>query len=462
MDQQIIFDQTLIKKYDISGPRYTSYPTARQFVETFTEDEYIQHAKASNGSHAAPLSIYIHIPFCDTVCFYCACNKIATKDRSKGQPYLDRLFKEIEMQSQLFDRDRSVKQLHWGGGTPTFISHEEIQKLMEKTRQHFNFASDDEGEFSIEVDPREATHDTIALLRKVGFNRLSMGVQDFDPIVQKAVNRIQPKQQTFDVYSAAREQGFKSISMDLIYGLPFQNAKSFENTLNQTIEISPDRISLFNYAHLPHIFKPQRRINQNELPSTDEKLIILKQSIQQLTEAGYQLIGMDHFAKANDEMVKARNEGKLHRNFQGYSTHADCDMVSMGVTSISQINNIYSQNQHDLEKYYHGVDEGHLPVQKGVILNQDDLLRRDVIHSLMCHFQLPYTEIENKYGIQFVDYFQAELAAMTDMQHDELVTIEQDHIQVMPKGQLLIRNIAMMFDQYLKQAYDQNAYSKAI
>ena len=337
----IEFDKALIERYDKAGPRYTSYPTAVQFHENFTAQDYQQEAACTNKLHrekeSRPLSLYFHIPFCSKVCFFCGCNKVVTKFRDRAAPYLERLHREIALHASLYDDDRSVDQLHWGGGTPTFISHEEMQALMAETRRHFALHDDDSGEYSIEIDPREIDGETLSVLRKLGFNRISLGVQDFDPKVQKAVNRIQPEAQTMAAINGARDLGYKSISVDLIYGLPFQSVSSFNTTLDRIIELSPDRLSVFNYAHLPEMFKPQRRINEEDLPSPQEKLEILHQAINKLTKAGYVYIGMDHFAKPDDELAVAQREGKLYRNFQGYSTHAECDLIAMGITAIGKV-----------------------------------------------------------------------------------------------------------------------------
>lgn len=460
MQQELSFNEELIKRYDKSGPRYTSYPTAVQFSEAFGEKEYRQQVEQSNAS-TNPLSLYFHIPFCDTVCYYCGCNKVVTKDRSKAAPYLDRVYKEMAMQSQIFDNRRVVDQLHWGGGTPTFISHNEMRELMDNTRRYFNLHDDDEGEYSIEIDPREVKVDTIKLLRELGFNRMSLGVQDFEPAVQKAVNRIQSEQETLAVINAARNEGFKSISVDLIYGLPHQTPDTFANTLDKIIDIAPQRLSVFNYAHLPDMFKPQRRINADELPSPQDKLIILNQSIQQLTEAGYVYIGMDHFARPDDELAVAQREGTLYRNFQGYSTHADCDLIGLGITSIGQVADCYAQNVKTLDEYVSRVDQQQLAVYRGIQLSPDDVLRRDVITRLICHFQLNYHSIECEYGIQFKDYFSESLQALKPMQEDGLLKLSEQGIEVMPVGKLMIRNICMQFDTYLKSDQKQR-FSKLI
>jgi len=459
--QTIEFDIELIKRYDVSGPRYTSYPTAVQFTEQFGEADYRQQAENANNQKGKPLSLYFHIPFCDTVCFYCACNKIATKDRSKGAPYLERVYKDIAMQGALFDNSHKVDQLHWGGGTPTFISHDEMTQLMDKTREHFNLHDDDTGEYSIEVDPREADAGTIKVLRKLGFNRLSMGVQDFEPDVQKAVNRIQPESITLATLEAARSEGFKSISLDLIYGLPFQTADTFSRTVQRAIEFGTDRMSIFNYAHLPDMFKPQRRINVDELPNPSEKLMILENTIQQLTEAGYVYIGMDHFAKPDDELAIAQREGTLYRNFQGYSTHSECDLIGLGVTSIGMVGDSYSQNVKTLDDYYACIDDGRFPILRGLKLDADDLLRREVITQLICHFSLDKRAIEKQYQLAFDEYFKAELEQLAPMQADGLLVLSDNGIEVQPVGRLLIRNICMVFDKYLRDKKEQR-FSKVI
>ena len=459
-EQQIVFDVDLIRRYDKSGPRYTSYPTAVQFHEGFAEAQYREWAQRSNAQ-GNPLSLYFHIPFCDTVCFYCGCNKVVTKDRSKAAPYLSYMHKEIALQGSLFDRSRTVDQLHWGGGTPTFISHDEMRELMRVTGEHFTLRDDDSGEYSIEIDPREVKVDTIALLRELGFNRMSLGVQDFEPGVQKAVNRHQSEEQTMNALAAARREGFKSISLDLIYGLPLQTVESFERTLDKILDISPDRLSVFNYAHLPELFKPQRRIDADELPSPAEKLNILQSTINRLTTAGYVYIGMDHFAKPDDELAVAQRSGTLYRNFQGYSTHADCDLVGMGNTSIGQVGSSYSQNVKDLESYYARLEAGSIPVFRGVELNADDRLRREVITQLICHFTLDKGRVSDAFGIDFDSYFARELEDLTAMQGDGLLRLSDTCIDVEPAGKLLIRNICMVFDRYLREKANQR-FSKVI
>ncbi len=460
-DQQTIFDLDLIKRYDRSGPRYTSYPTALEFDPAFDEAAYRANCEASNASKR-PLSLYFHIPFCDTVCFYCGCNKIATKDRSLAQPYLDRMYKELAMQSALFDDDRKVEQLHWGGGTPTFISHDQMVELMAETRKNFQLADDDTGEYSIEIDPREATPETIALLREIGFNRMSLGVQDFDARVQKAVNRVQSEERTWEVLQAARDNGFRSISVDLIYGLPFQNVEEFSRTLDKVIEAAPDRLSVFNYAHLPSRFTPQRRINESELPPPQVKLDILQTTIEKLTDAGWLYIGMDHFARPDDELALAQRDGTLYRNFQGYSTHAHCDLLGIGVTSIGMVNDTYGQNRRELDEYHNDIDAGRLAVFRGIALNRDDLIRRDVITRLICHFRLNFADVAQRWDIDFHDYFGSSLAELDDMQRDELLDIDAQGIRVLAKGRLLIRNVCMAFDAYMAAKQGKGSFSKVI
>ncbi len=459
LDQTIQFDLDLINRYDKAGPRYTSYPTALELHEGFSAQDYRQQIEISNH-RGGPLSLYFHIPFCDTVCFYCACNKIITNNRKHAVPYLENLQQEIAMQGALFDNKRAVDQLHWGGGTPTFLNFEQMQQLMQTTRRHFNLKEDDSGEYSIEVDPRETNDQTISQLRQLGFNRISLGVQDFDPAVQKAVNRIQSEQQTFAVLEAARKEGFRSTSVDLIYGLPLQTVDSYHKTLDKILAVEPERFSVFNYAHLPKLFKTQRQIDEAQMPSPEEKLAILQMVIQRLTEAGYVYIGMDHFAKPDDELAVAQREGKLYRNFQGYSTHSECDLVGLGITSIGRVGDAYMQNYKDLENYASNIQQEQLPIFKGFVLNEDDKLRRAVITQLICHFDLNFADIETQFAISFKDYFAEPLEQLAIMQQDGLLELTEQGIQVTPAGRLLIRNICMVFDYYLAQKQQQ--FSKVI
>ncbi len=460
MEQKIQFDEALIKRYNQSGPRYTSYPTAVQFAENFGVNDYKAAAQRSNNSDRG-LSLYFHIPFCDTVCFFCACNKVWTRDRSKTTPYLERLFKEIEMQSALYDPSRKVEQLHLGGGTPTFINNDEMKQLMEKTRQHFNLYDDDSGEYSIEIDPREASRESVKLLRDLGFNRMSLGVQDFDPKVQKAVNRIQSQAETFEVLEGARESGFLSVNIDLIYGLPFQTEKGFIQTVDKVLEAEPDRFSIFNYAHMPSMFPTQKKMKEADMPSSDEKLAILHATTERLLEAGYVYIGMDHFAKPDDELAVAQRNETLYRNFQGYSTHAECDLIGMGATSISLVNNTYAQNQKGIDDYYKAIDAGDLAVFRGVELTEDDELRRDIITRLISHFHINFAAVEQQWNIQFNEYFAKELPKLAPMVKDGLMTLNDEDLYITAKGRLLIRNICMVFDAYLTPG-SENRFSKVI
>jgi len=459
---RIEFQPELIRRYDTAGPRYTSYPTANLFHEEFDETDYRDAAARSNqGPDPKPLSLYFHIPFCDTVCFYCACNKIVTKRRERAVPYLEHLFREIAMQGELYDRSRPVDQLHWGGGTPTFLDNAQMRALMQATAEHFTLRADDSGEYSIEIDPREIDPDGVHFLREIGFNRLSMGVQDFDPRVQQAVNRVQSEEITFAAINAAREAGYKSVSVDLIYGLPYQSVASFRATLDKLMQAAPDRLSVFNYAHLPQLFMPQRRINAEDLPSAAEKLEILQAIIAYLTEHGYVYVGMDHFARPDDELVIAQQNGQLYRNFQGYSTHADCDMVAMGVTGISMVDDVYSQNVKDEEGYYHLIDAGHLPVLRGLRLSRDDMIRRELITQLICNFRLDMPAFGAAHGIDFAAYFADELAGLETMRDDGLLDLDAAAITVKPAGRLLIRNICMVFDAHLRKQKEQR-FSRVI
>ena len=458
----LVFDPQIIRRFDINGPRYTSYPTADRFADKVGA-ENAEHwlAERTRGASRQALSLYFHIPFCNTICYYCACNKIITKDHGRSAKYLKYLARELALQSGfLAEGDNVVEQLHWGGGTPTFLSHDEMRQLMASTRKHFRLV--DDGEYSIEVDPRKVDYATVELLGELGFNRMSVGVQDFDEAVQKCINRIQSEAETFAVIDAARESGFRSISIDLIYGLPRQSVAGFERTLERIIAASPDRLSIYNYAHLPNLFKPQRRIPEADMPSADTRLQILALAIRKLSEAGYVFIGMDHFAKPDDELAIAQREGRLHRNFQGYSTHADCDMLSFGISSISKIGAIYSQNVKTLDEYYALLDTAQLPVFRGIELDADDMLRRAIIQSLMCHFELSFDAVEKAHGIDFASYFATELAALDEMVQGGLVRIEPRRIVVLPPGRMLVRAVSMAFDRRLRADRENRRYSKVI
>ncbi len=454
-------DLDLIRRLDRNGPRYTSYPTADRFADSFGPDTYRQWTARRNigGMHRA-LSLYVHLPFCNTICFYCACNKVVTRDKSKGTKYLEYLYREIDMQAELFQSDPRVVQMHWGGGTPTFFPTEDLAALFAHIRNRFDFAP--EGEYSIEIDPRTVNAEKMAALREMGFNRVSLGVQDFDPDVQRAVNRVQSEEQTLEVIAAARTCGFDSVNIDLIYGLPKQNLITYNRTLARVLAAQPDRVAIYNYAHLPSRFKPQRRINAEEIPSPDVKLKLLGLAAQRLTEAGYVYIGMDHFAKPNDSLAVAQRQGRLQRNFQGYSTYAECDLIGLGVSAIGAIGPTYCQNEKDLQAYYDAIDGGELPIKRGMVLTADDLLRRAVIMQLMCQFSLSKEAVEVAYLIEFDRYFAQELEELAQLEAAGLVELESRWINVTPKGRMLIRNIGMVFDKYLRQAQETTRYSRVI
>jgi oxygen-independent coproporphyrinogen-3 oxidase len=456
--QEIEVDLDLIRRLDKNGPRYTSYPTADRFDKHFTPETYRHWAAQRDASK--PLSLYVHIPFCNTLCFYCGCNKIITKDHSKSAKYVEYLAKELAMQAALMPGERRLEQLHWGGGTPTFLHDDEMRALMAAIGEHFTLVPD--GEYSIEIDPRKVTDATIALLAELGFNRISIGVQDFDAQVQKAVNRIQSEEETLRVIHAARANGFKSVSIDLIYGLPKQTLDGFKVTLDKVIAANPDRLSIYNYAHLPTVFMPQRRIHEEDLPSAQIKLDIMKLAVNMLTDAGYVYIGMDHFAKPDDELAVAQRQRRLHRNFQGYSTHADCDLVAVGVSSIGKIGPTYSQNFREAEEYYAALDRNELPIMRGMELDADDITRREIIQALMCHFELSKEAFDTEFQIDFDTYFAAELDELRDLEREGLLILEPEWIRVTPKGRMLIRNICMVFDKYLRTRQEHARYSKVI
>jgi oxygen-independent coproporphyrinogen-3 oxidase len=443
MHPTIEFDADLIARMTQRGPRYTSYPTADRFTPAFGAGEFAAAARPGK-----PLSLYVHIPFCESLCYYCACNKIITHDRAKAAKYLGYLLREIDLQAALFADGAVVEQLHFGGGTPTYLSDDQMGDLLGHLRSRYAFASDDVGEFSIEIDPRTVDARRIRTLRRQGFNRLSLGVQDFDEDVQRAVNRIQPEALTVDAIAAAREAGFRSISIDLIYGLPLQNVATMAATLDKVVAAAPDRISVYNYAHMPQLFKSQKLIRDEDLPDGATKLAMLGLCIERLGAAGYVYIGMDHFARPDDELARAQRDGTLHRNFQGYSTHADIDMVACGVSAISAVAGTYAQNEKSLEPYYARLDRGELPVARGLALSPDDLLRRDVIQKLMCDFALDLRDLAARRDVDVAQRFAPELARLAELEKDGLLTLTPDRIDVTPKGRLLVRNICMVFDDY--------------
>lgn len=445
---KITVDIDFLKKYDRPGPRYTSYPTAPYFQDGVGDKEYIRHIEDDNRNvERRDLSLYFHIPFCDTLCYFCGCNQMVTRNEQKIEKYLDYLFREIDVLRPYIDGSRKVAQMHWGGGTPTHLSPAQIRRLGDAIRKNFGF--NDDAEVGVEIDPRELTRDHLVALKESGFNRCSMGVQDFDPKVQEAVNRIQPEKITRQTVDWARELGFESINLDLMYGLPHQSVSTFGKTIDAILALDPDRLAVFNYAHLPRMIKHQRIIKDEWLPSPDEKLKLLKLSIERLTGGGYVYIGMDHFAKPEDELTVAMNEGSLYRNFQGYSTHAGLNVFAFGITGISMLSDLYVQNQKKLDQYYEALDAGRLPVQRGVELTADDRLRREVITELMCNFRLLKKDVEDKYGIGFDSYFADALEKLGAYEKDGLIALEPDRLKITGAGRLIIRNIAMCFDAYL-------------
>ena len=450
------FDSALLKKYNTSGPRYTSYPTALEFHDQFNHDHLVQAIESSPNRE---LSLYVHIPFCHSLCYYCGCNKVITRHRDKADTYLEFLAEEIASRAPLF-KDYTVKQLHWGGGTPSFLRHEQITKLVELLKEKFTFA--EQVEMSIEIDPREIEMDLAEHLYSLGFNRLSIGVQDIDEKVQQTINRVQSTEFIENFIAHAKAVGFKSINIDLIYGLPHQNIDTFTRTLNKAHEMDVDRISLFSYAHLPSRFAAQRKLRDEWLPSVDEKFALMKLAIEKLCDFGYDFIGMDHFAKPQDELSIAQKDGSLHRNFQGYTTKGGCDLLGLGVSSISAIGNSFSQNTKELQDYYKAIDSQKHAQVKGVSLSTDDIIRGEVIRELMCNLYLDKNKINAKFAINFDDYFADDLPLLQTFIDDGLVANTSDEIQVAQKARLLIRNICMSFDAYMKQHVSKQRFSRVI
>ncbi|MCP1372659.1 oxygen-independent coproporphyrinogen III oxidase [Dyella lutea] len=457
------FDADLIARYDVNGPRYTSYPTAPHFRNDFGAAELREAIRESNEEPIPrPLSVYVHVPFCMSPCFYCGCNRVITRDVGKADRYLERLYREIGLIAPLFDRDRPVRQLHFGGGTPNFLDIERMRELMQSLGRHFSMERGREREYGIELDPRFADGDYVRELGELGFNRVSVGIQDFDPAVQQAVNRIQSVAQTAAVLNAAREAGFASTSVDLIYGLPLQTVAGFDRTLTEVIALSPDRVAVYGYAHLPEMFKAQRQLDASLLPDAATRLALLGRALERLTGAGYVYIGMDHFAKANDELAQAQRAGHLQRNFQGYSTHGDCDIVGLGVSAIGRIGDCYSQNVRDLPGYYAALDAGHLPVARGLRLSEDDLIRRAAIGELMCQGTLDRDAFGARHRLDFDVYFADAMVRLEQLEADGLVTLEGPRIVTTSRGRLLLRIIAMCFDAYLDAGAPPTRYSRAI
>jgi oxygen-independent coproporphyrinogen III oxidase len=461
MTTALIVDPGLLRKYGGNGPRYTSYPTADRFDETFDAAAYAHWLKNRTiGAFSRPLALYVHLPFCDTVCYYCACNKIITNNHAHSAKYLDYLEREIDLVARRMPGDRRVSRLHWGGGTPTFLSPEELERLMRAIRG--SFALDPDGEIAIEIDPRKVSAERVALLARLGFNRVSIGAQDFDAAVQHAVNRMQTVAETRVVIDAARANGFRSVNLDLIYGLPKQTPAGFAETMERVIECDPDRIALYSYAHLPSMFKPQRQIMSADLPGPTVKLELMTLAIRRLEAAGYVYIGMDHFAKPGDDLAIAQRQGRLTRDFQGYSTGGDCDVVGLGVSAIGKVGPAYAQNAKKLDDYYARLDLGELPVARGIQLTADDLVRRAVIQALACHFELAKESIEIGYLVDFDEYFADELERLEDLQEDGLVVVDDDWIRVTPRGRLLVRAVCMVFDRYLRVAAPKAQYSRVM
>ena len=453
----------LLTRFDVSGPRYTSYPTADRFVDAFGEDEYVlalQQRRQSAVGKALPLSIYVHIPFCESLCYYCACNKIITKHHDRADVYLRYLSREIDLHTAHCGVGQTVSQIHFGGGTPTFLSDDGLRELMGMLRSNFTLVPG--GEYSIEVDPRTVDASRLALLHELGFNRLSFGVQDFDPEVQKAVHRIQPAEQVFALVESARSIGFDSINVDLIYGLPKQTPDSFDCTLAQVAQLRPDRIALYAYAHLPDRFKPQRRIIWADLPMASSKVAMLSRSLEAFSSAGYVYVGMDHFALPEDALAIAKRQGRLHRNFQGYSTQPDCDLIGLGVSAIGRVGATYSQNAKTLDDYYDRLNQGRLPVIRGLALTRDDLVRRAVIMALMCQGELLFEPLETSWLIDFRKYFAPELEQLQEMEQQGLVKLSAEGIEVTAMGWYFVRGIAMVFDQYLQADKNRARFSRII
>jgi len=459
-----VFDRELVARYDGRGPRYTSYPTVLQFREDFGEAGLKTAIAASDAADPTrPLSLYVHVPFCRSPCFYCGCNRVISRDPARADSYLERLFREVALVAPLFGEGHRVRQVHLGGGTPNFLDVPRMQSLMDTLARHFRFDQADDREFGIEVDPRFADGDYLRALAAMGFNRLSLGIQDFDPAVQRAVNREHGVEPTRALVDEARAAGFRSINMDLIYGLPLQTPAAFGRTLDEVVAIGPDRVAVYGYAHLPALFKAQRQIRSEELPDAATRLELFGRALSKLQEAGYVYIGMDHFARRDDELAQAQRAGTLQRNFQGYSTHGDCDIVGLGVSAISRIGDSYSQNARDLPAYEGLLDRGQLPVVRGLVLDHDDMIRRELIGELMCHGMLDLQAFGRRHGLVFGDYFADSLARLRPFVDDGLVIRDARRLQVTSRGRLLLRNIAMCFDRYAAAArVEPGRYSRTI
>ncbi len=461
-DLSVQFNSTLLKKYNKPLPRYTSYPPATQLSSDFNEHNFLASIGVGNYKQT-PISLYCHIPFCETPCYFCGCNTVITQRKEFAQTYLEYIVRDIQQTASLINPKRTVHQLHWGGGTPNYLNLEQIEFLWNTLNQHFNL--DRNAEVSIEINPRYIDRNYIYVLKSLGFNRVSFGIQDFNPQVQTAINRVQPEEMLFDVMDAIRTAGFESVNVDLIYGLPYQTLETFKETIRKTIKLNPDRIAVFNFAYVPWLKPVQKRMPIEALPPTSEKLAIFHMTIEELTNNGYVYIGMDHFAKPDDELAVAQRQGELHRNFQGYTTKPESDLFGFGMTSITMLNDIYVQNQKRIKDYYRAIDQGKLPIEKGVSLSRDDILRRTVIMELMCQFRLSQEDLEEKYhlgfDLDFDRYFSPEISELKALEADGLIKVFSDGIEVTPTGRLLIRNIASVFDTYLHKHSDRT-FSKSI
>lgn len=463
MNQRVRFDPELVKRYDVAGPRYTSYPTAVQFHEGFDAEAYRRFVAISNDELIpSPLSLYVHLPFCQSLCYYCGCNKKVTRHPEQGVAYLEMLAREIEMRGKLFDHDRKVTQLHFGGGTPTFFDDLQLEQLMAELGQAFHFGPVKKREFSIEVDPRTVDGDRLAQLANLGFNRISLGVQDIEPEVQQAVNRIQDPDATMAMVSSARALGFNSVSIDLIYGLPLQTADSFARTLKTVIESQPDRLAVYNYAHLPQIFRSQRMINSEDIPSPETKLELMELTIQTLSDAGYVYIGMDHFALPGDELTIAQQQGHLHRNFQGYSTHSECDLVGLGVSAIGKIGDCYAQSIKEIPQWQSAVGRGEIPIWRGISLTTEDRMRRGIIEDIMCNGRVNFVDFEHNFSLDFNDHFAPEVHQLEQLVEDGLIELDETGLSVTAEGRVMLRAVAMIFDEYLQPTKNQPRFSRVI
>jgi len=447
LNQEVKFNSDLITKYDRPTPRYTSYPPATELKDNF-DPENLKKSIVQGNSKNTPLSLYFHIPFCQSACYFCGCNVIVTQSQKPVEPYLNYVYRHIEMVAEMLDKNRQVVQLHWGGGTPNYLVQNQVEALWNKINKHFTF--DIDAEISIEINPRYVDKNYIMFLRDLGFNRISFGIQDFNPKVQEAINRVQPETMLFNVMNWIKEAGFESVNVDLIYGLPYQTLTTFSETLEKTIQLDPDRIAVFNFAYVPSLKPVQKNLPAHTLPQAAEKLEIFHLTMDKLAAGGYVFIGMDHFAKPNNELTIAQRKGHLHRNFQGYTTKAGSDLFGFGITSISMLEDLYIQNHKKLKDYYQALDAGILPLEKGVSLTEDDFIRREVIMELMCEFSLSKQEISTKYNLDFDSYFTQEELELKALEQDGLLQNFPDKIEVTPAGRLLIRNIAFIFDNHTR------------